>query len=195
MCPALHKGQRGSGREGTRPPPHREFWAAGVPLQSLHRQPVRPAPAEPPTSEVPRLRQRAGACPGSNSEAPGFDTASPLGPCTPVMAGRWGCLSGRLPSALSLPWDLRHSLGLGWMDVLQVIVHSVVQKAHDGGPGCGKAEGHRHQSVFQRQSPQTNPLAQQCTGPTLTPKSRGGGISWVGWRGEKVRDSQGWNFP
>lgn len=87
-----------------------------------------------------------------------------------------------MSAALSLLCDLRHSLGLGWLDVVQVIVHSVVEKAHDGGPGCRKEEGYRHVSAFQRQSPQPNPLAQQCTGPTLTPKTLGAA---PGARGER----------
>lgn len=36
---------------------------------------------------------------------------------------------------------------------------------------AAEKEGYRHVSAFQRQSPQPNPLAQQCTGPTLTPKT------------------------
>lgn len=128
-----------------------------------------PSATEPPVSEVP--------CPlsGSNNEVSGIGTVSPFLSCMPMMTQRQGCLSGQPPTALSLSWDLGHSLGLGWLDVVQVIVHPVVEKAHNGGPRCRKAEGHRHLSACQQQSAQPNPLAQQCTVPALTPKSGGGG--------------------
>lgn len=78
---------------------------------------------------------------------------------------------------------LRDSLGLGWPDVVQVIVHRVVEKAHDGGPGWGKGEGHRHPSIFLVTKPPAKPTcpAMHSADPhTQNPR----GSSWGAGEGE-----------
>lgn len=104
-----------------------------------------------PSPHAPGLADPPGRHPcafffGSNSEAPGTgNTSSLTQDCMSLWRQGGGGVTvvcypaNRHPLPTPCSVAPRNSLGVGRLDVAQVIVHRMVEKPHDGGPGWGKS--------------------------------------------------------